>query len=325
MLEAVRYEIEHVSNYTYTAPVTRCAMLLCIEPRDDCDQRLLEFRIDTEPLVSLTRDTDNFGNTRHVLAINQSHETLKIAARSMVLAQVDHGIPDRVGNGAWDEIHANRESLANWDYTHSSALIPASATIGQFVQRHRIAPSDDPLESLLRLSEVLYKRLRYVPGITSAESTVDQILQTDRGVCQDYAHAMIAVSRSWGIPSRYVSGYLYDSGQSVHQVADNASHAWVECRLPDLGWIGFDPTNASLATQDHVRIATGRDYRDVSPTRGVIHGGGESRLLVEVRIRTDHDEPDAAPPRREETRETLRNMETDRGIEFPHSVLECNQ
>ena len=325
MREVVRYEIEHISRYSYTAPATRCTMLLCVEPRSDREQRLLDFAIRTKPAVSLTGDIDTFGNSRHVLSINHPHESLEITSRSTVEVQFTPDIPDTAGIGAWDEIHARRDTFADWDYTHSSALIPASTALDGFVQRHRIAPSDDPLESLLRLSDLLFRRLSYVPGTTSAESTVDQILRSDRGVCQDYAHAMIAVARSWGIPSRYVSGYLHDAGNSIHQAADNASHAWVDCRLPNLGWIGFDPTNASLATETHVRIATGRDYRDVSPTHGVIHGGGESQLEVDVRIRADYDGSGAPAPRREQSTDHLRQIGSSREIEFPHLIFSADQ
>ena len=105
-------------------------------------------------------------------------------------------------------------------------------------------------------------------------------------MCQDYAHVMIAIARSWGIPARYVSGYLHETGKPGEHSPGNATHAWVECRLPELGWIGFDPTNRSLAGDGHVRIATGRDYHDVSPTRGVIQRRrGPRRLEVDVRMR----------------------------------------
>ena len=161
---------------------------------------------------------------------------------------------------------------------------PALPALAAFVERHGIEPGDDPLDSLRRLSDTLHRRLHYIPGSTSAESPVDHLLETDRGVCQDYAHAMIAIARSWGIPARYVSGYLHVTADSAGHVPDNATHAWVECRLPELGWIGFDPTNRTLAGDGYVRIAAGRDYRDVSPTHGVVQGGGDSRLEVEVRV-----------------------------------------
>ena len=126
--------------------------------------------------------------------------------------------------------------------------------------------------------------IEYVPGSTSAISPIDHILESGRCVCQDYAHVMIVIARSWGVPTRYVSGYVHVS-ETGKQTPESASDAWVECLLPDLGWVGFDPTNRSLADERCVRIAVGCDHQDVSPTRGVLVGGGESSLEVSVRMR----------------------------------------
>ena len=131
----------------------------------------------------------------------------------------------------------------------------------------------------------LHRSFTYLPGSTWVVSPIEHILDSRQGVCQDYAHVMIAIARSWHIPACYVSGYLYMDGQGGEAVPQKATHAWVECRLPGLGWIGFDPTNRSLANERHIRVAVGRDYQDVAPVRGVFVGGGESRLDVEVRVR----------------------------------------
>ena len=284
MTGAVRYQITHLSRYRYTERVRQCVMLLCLEPREDRRQRLLHFEIGTQPPSSLHREKDSFGNARHVLDIRRGHRVLEITARSTVESRPPGALPQRLGAGDWDEMRALGGSFADWDFMHPSALIRPSPALAAFTDRHRIEPGSDPLESLLRLSDTLYRRLHYIPGATSAESPVDHVLQTDRGVCQDYAHVMIAIARSWGIPARYVSGYLHVTGQSGVHLPDNATHAWVECRLPELGWTGFDPTNQSLAGEGHVRIAAGRDYRDVSPTRGIIQGGGKTRLEVEIAL-----------------------------------------
>ena len=164
-----------------------------------------------------------------------------------------------------------------------------SAVLADFTDRNGIARGNDPLRDLIRLSDTLHSRFQYAPGSTSAASPIEEILNSGHGVCQDYAHVMIAVARSWGVPARYVSGYLYVSGSPDGQAWSNATHAWVECLLPELGWVGFDPTNQSLADERHVRIATGRDYLDISPTRGVRQGGGETRLEVDVRMRPRTD------------------------------------
>ena len=284
MTGAVRYEIEHISRYCYTAPVQQCVMLLCLEPRKGRGQRLLDFEIETQPSASLTRTTDCFGNARHLLDLHRAHQTLEIATRSTVEATPAPPLPRRLPTGAWEALGTREGSFADWDFTHPSALVRPSPALAAFVERHRIAPLDDPLESLLQLSHALHHCLHYIPGSTSAESPVEHILETGRGVCQDYTHLMLAIARSWGIPARYVSGYLH-STQSGEQALNNATHAWVECRLPELGWVGFDPTNQHLAGTGNVCIAIGRDYRDVSPTRGVRQGGGATHLEIEVRMR----------------------------------------
>ena len=287
MTGAVRYEIEHISHYSYTAPVQQCVMLLCLEPRQDRGQRLLDFEIETSPPANLNRETDCFGNTRHLLDLHQTHQILEITTRSTVEVASAPPLPARLHAGAWEEIRSRRESCTNWDFAHPSALVRPSPALAEFVDRNRIEPMDDPLESLMHLSHTLHDCLQYIPGSTTAESPVEHILETGRGVCQDYAHLMIAIARSWSIPTRYVSGYLNPTDQSNEQAPSNATHAWVECRLPELGWVGFDPTNQSFAGEGgKVHIAVGRDYRDVSPTRGVLQGGGATRLEVDVRTRS---------------------------------------
>ena len=272
MAGPVRYEIEHVSRYLYTSPVRHCVMSLCLKPRDDPGQRLLHFQVSTAPPARLNGETDSFGNTKHIINIHQEHEALEIITHSTVETAPAAALPVSLGADAWEELRSWRESLVHWDFMHASALARPSAALTAFMDRLGIEPDGDPLAALLRLSDTLHHSFQYVPGITSAISPIEHILESGRGVCQDYAHVMIAIARSWGVPARYVSGYMY----VTHQAPETATHAWVECRLPGLGWIGFDPTNRSLADERYVRIALGRDYQDVAPTRGILLGGGDS-------------------------------------------------
>ena len=285
MTGPTRYEIEHVSRYLYTAPVRDCVMSLCLKPRDDSRQRLLRFEAATAPPAPLNGELDCFGNIKHVLNVHREHDRLEITSRSTVEIAAAASLPNFLGADAWGEIRAWSESFTHWDYTHASALARPSPALAAFVDRLSIARGDDPLETLLRLSDTLHHSLQYVPGSTSAISPIEHILESGRGVCQDYAHVMIAIVRSWGVPARYVSGYLHVTGKAGEQAPETATHAWVECLLPDLGWIGFDPTNQTLADERHARIAVGRDYQDVSPTRGVLQGDGQGRLEVDVRMR----------------------------------------
>ncbi|MGI9311569.1 MAG: transglutaminase-like domain-containing protein, partial [bacterium] len=208
-----------------------------------------------------------------------------ITARSRVGVAAAAELPPRLGDDAWAAARAFGNGAEDWDFARPSALTRPSPALDAFVARLRIAPRDDPLDSLMQLSRTLHRRLRYLPGSTSVESPLEHILETGEGVCQDYAHAMIAIARSWGLCARYVSGYLHLVGDDAEQAPENATHAWAECRLPGLGWVGFDPTNRSIAGDGHIRVAVGRDFHDVSPTRGVLQGGGETELEVDVRVR----------------------------------------
>ena len=282
MAASSRYEITHVSRYAYTTPVRGCVMSLCLQPNDEPPQRLLDFAIATDPLSSKNSETDCFGNTKHVMNVHREHEALEIVARSVVETAAAAPPSGVLGADAWDEIRSWRDSFQHWDFTRPSSLTRPTARLGDFVERTGIEADGHPLEALTRLSDALHRSFEYVPGITSAASPIDDVLETGRGVCQDYAHVMLAIARSWGLPSRYVSGYV--AVEAAGPAISSASHAWVECLLPGLGWTGFDPTNGRPPGQGHIRVAIGRDYRDVAPTRGVLMGGGNSHLEVQVRI-----------------------------------------
>lgn len=291
MAKHVRYRIEHVTKYRYGLPVRNCAMSLALRPVEDRRQRVSAFRVGTEPAGSIFPVTDAFGNARHQLHLNREHQSLSITALSTVDVRASDAPPERCEESAWETIRSWRDSFHLWDYMDHSGLALPSPALESFVQRIGITPAGDPLAALKRLSGALFERFEYVPGSTTISSTIDHILDTGRGVCQDYAHVMIAVARTWGIPARYVSGYLHDESAAGGAGGGTTSHAWVECRLPGPGWTGFDPTNATLADERHVRVAVGRDYQDVSPTRGVLFGGGEIQLEVEVSMETILETP----------------------------------
>ena len=279
------FEVEHVSRYVYASPVRHCVMALCMKPRDDDGQRLLHFESSTVPHASLNDEVDGFGNTKQVLTLHGAHQMLEVTARSTVETTRRAPLPDALGAREWKEVRASAESFVQWDFIHPTVLARPTSALADFVKRRDIAPRGAPVESLLRLSETLHESFEYVPGSTSVVSPIDHILESGRGVCQDYAHVMIAIARSWGVSTRYVSGYVLVK-RAGNQTPETASHAWVECFLPNLGWVGFDPTNNRLVDERYVSVAVGRDYQDVAPTRGVLVGGGETSLEVSVRMRS---------------------------------------
>lgn len=247
-----------------------------------------------QPSSQLTQAEDSFGNTNHYFDLHYSHDELVISAHSKVEPSKATLLPDSLGISAWKEIHSWRDSFDLWDYTHTSELTQSSGKLEEFVNQHQIKPGNDPLRSVHFLMRKLNEVLDYVPQSTTATSTIDHILKTGQGVCQDYSHVMIAIARSWGIPTRYVSGYVYDISTVGSNAMSSATHAWVECLFPGLNWVGFDPVNNSVVDENHILIAVGRDYRDVAPTRGVLRGGGKTVLDVDVVIRARKSDDDTS-------------------------------
>ena len=278
------YRIEHRTRFFYTEPVVRCAMSLWLAPRRDGGQRVTAFEVTASPPAPIGAEVDPFGNTRHVLTIHSEHSSLEVAARSTVEAQPAPPLPGSMGRGAWAEVRSDVDAWSDWDFVHPSRRTRPSPALAAFVDRLGVEPGADPLEDLLGLSAALHDAFEYAPGSTLVDSPMEHILESGRGVCQDYAHVMLAVARSWGVPARYVSGYLHVAGPGGGPAPGSASHAWVECRLPGLGWVGFDPTNRCVADERYIRTAVGRDYFDVPPTRGDLKGGGRSRMEVEVEV-----------------------------------------
>ena len=283
---SLRYEIEHVSRYRYASRASGCVMSLRLRPLEDSRQRLLAFAIETEPPTSRACTRDGFGNAHHLLTLQGEHDALTITARAAVEVHPSDPLPPRLTAGDWDTVRGWTDRFEHWEFTHASALARPTPALDAFVREFALAPLEDPLSSVGALSETLHAAFTYAPGSTTAESPIGHILTSRRGVCQDYAHVMIAIARSWAIPSRYVSGYLHVTRDDHSSVPGNAMHAWVECLLPGLGWVAFDPVNPGFPDR-HIRVAVGRDYRDVSPTRGVRRGGDAEELTVDVSVRTD--------------------------------------
>jgi transglutaminase-like putative cysteine protease len=154
-----------------------------------------------------------------------------------------------------------------------------------------VARRDDPLIMVKDLNQRLFNYFEYEPRSTRVDSPIDEAIVNGKGVCQDFAHTMIALLRHVGIPARYVSGYLYRGREDHDRSTPDATHAWVDVLLPHLGWVGFDPTNNLIAHQRHIRTAVGRDYADVPPTHGIFRGQTDSELYVAV-----HVEASAEPP-----------------------------
>jgi transglutaminase-like putative cysteine protease len=278
-------DIYHLTRHVYTAPVRESVTEVRKQPRSGVRQRLLAFQLRTEPEARLFSYVDWLGNTIHHFDVPESHDTLSVEVRALVETAPGEQLPPQASQLEWDRVRGERVKLEFHDFLAPSHYVRLSQDLAAFLAEHGIDhPGPDPLVALCRLKDAIYRALAYRPGVTEWDSPSDQALARREGVCQDFAHVMIAAARSWGIPARYVSGYLYHEKNDAERSSPDASHAWAECYLPTFGWIGFDPTNDILAGERHVAAAVGRDYADAPPSRGVFKGGEEGALEVEVRV-----------------------------------------
>ena len=280
-------EVRHVTQYHYAEPVRESVMELWMQPQKGARQRLVSFELELDPTAQLFSYADAFGNAVYHFDVPQPHDRLNITARSAVETQAPAPLPDDLDMGEWDRLRSDFVRGENFDFLHHHGFAIETDALRSFVAERDIdrLRLRDPLNAVRALSETIYRAFDYEPGVTDAESPIDLALTARRGVCQDFTHIMLSICRSWGIPARYVSGYLFTDRQGGDRSDPDATHAWVEVFLPSTRWIGFDPTNNVIAGERHIAAAVGRDYNDVPPSRGVYKGEAESQLAVGVSVR----------------------------------------
>ena len=278
-------EIRHVTVFEYHLAVQRATMLLRLEPRSDEQQQVLDFSYHIEPQATPVAIVDGFGNLCHLVDIQSLNQSSVVVTSS---SQVQTFQPT---NLAQDDALERRtdwsqspDLVEHWEYLAYSNRVYACSELERFLTKHSIERLANPYRSIKETASIIYQNIRYEPGSTEVSSNIEDCLNQGSGVCQDFTHIMLAIGRSWGIPSRYVSGYLHLFPQDNAAISETASHAWAEFYFPELGWIGFDATNNTLVDNHYVRLSVGRDYDDVAPTRGVVFGGGSSTLNVKITL-----------------------------------------
>ena len=282
----MRYSIRHVTRFTYESPITESVMEARMQPRTDTLQRCLQFTLLTTPSARVMTYRDHDNNLVHHFNIPGRHSRLTVTAEALVECMTMRSLPHRLGPAAWSRLDSMAASGQWWEYLAPSTFVQQTEALGAFRAEIGLERGNDPLVSLRRFMGEIYARFAYSPRSTRVDSPIDEALETRKGVCQDFAHIFLSLVRPLGIPARYVSGYLFQEAGSQDRSADGATHAWVEVLLPDLGWVGLDPTNNLIADDRHIRVAIGRDYADVPPTRGVFKGVStvKSELSVSVTV-----------------------------------------
>jgi transglutaminase-like putative cysteine protease len=280
----VFYSVRHITKFRYATAVSESGMETRMHPRTDGSQRCLNFHLSVSPRCRLFSYRDYLGNHIHHFDIPVPHEQLVIVAESLVEVQPPQEIPASMAQEAWIELDTLVGQEDCWEMLLPSEFITPTPLLEKLRQQLAVRRRDDPLTVLRQLNEDLCKAIEYAPKSTRVNSPIDEALHNRKGVCQDFAHIMIALVRSIGIPCRYVSGYIHQQAEDANSSGENATHAWVEALLPRLGWVGFDPTNRIVAGERHIRTAIGRDYSDVPPTKGIFRGQAASELTVAVRV-----------------------------------------
>lgn len=282
----MRYTVYHLTHFRYDAPVSESVMEVRMQPRTESVQRCLRFELTTTPRARVFAYQDPEGNIVHHFDVPARHRELTIVAESVVEFVADLAVPLAVDPSTWAVLDEEATQERFFELLEPSHFARPTDDLMAFGRALGLSRADDPLTLLRRLNTQMYDAFEYAPQSTRVDSQIDEALAARRGVCQDFAHVMIALIRSVGIPCRYVSGYLFHDNTGSERSTDGASHAWIEAWLPSLGWIGFDPTNKTLATDRHIRVAIGRDYWDVPPNRGAFKGNARSELGVAVRVQT---------------------------------------
>ncbi len=277
-------------------------MQIFMQPKSDGAQRLQSFQVATNPRAGLQAYTDHFGNAVYHFDVPGEHQELTVEVDADVEVQAVPAPPEWVDASAWEALQSPRVRHENFDMLAAHGLARPTAALGAFLAECALEKTSDPMTTLRRLNRSLFEAFAYAPEETDVDSPIDVALKKRKGVCQDFAHIMIAIARGWGIPTRYVSGYLYTKRDAGDRSAPDATHAWVEAFVPGAGWVGFDPTNNVLVGERHIRVAIGRDYDDVPPSRGVFKGPANGELAVAVSVT-----PGQAPKRRDDFLRVVRS------------------
>jgi transglutaminase-like putative cysteine protease len=273
----VRIRVEHVTRFDYAADVVEGVMEVRLGPLSDATQRWDRFSLSVTPTGSVRPYTDGFGNRTHLVTVGKVHRMLEVVTRSELSTTLENPFALPVVTPP----ALSPSELV--DGLSPSPMVPALPEFRELAAPHRWSNPADTFDGVRTLSRLVHDTFAYQRNVTTVATTVTEVLRLRTGVCQDFAHVLIGLCRSVGVPARYVSGYTVDQGPNAEGVRrEQASHAWVEAYTPTHGWRGLDATNDVVVGDAHVKVAVGRDYADVSPTRGSFRGNAGQRLSVTV-------------------------------------------
>lgn len=270
-------KLTHTTELTYTDLISESVMELRVAPRQEVDQHRLSFNLAIGPATHVNSYFDWLGNTVHALSVSAFHKRIRIVATSVVETDRRKVEVERFADAFPPP---GDVQPATYDFLAFAGPVVDSPQLHEVVALLGAQPGVSQGELALRMLHLINDRFSYVKGVTTSASSTQEILQHGKGVCQDFTHLMIAMSRSLGIPARYVSGLVHPDRDRYRGFTQ--THAWVELYFASAGWVAFDPTNNCIVGPNFVKVAIGRDYRDVPPNKGVYRGNASEAIDVRV-------------------------------------------
>jgi transglutaminase-like putative cysteine protease len=270
-------EVQHETRLTYPEAVTEANTETRMEPVSDISQSCRSFRLAVTPITEVFRFQDGFGNRVHHFNVLATHFEVRMLAAAVV--DTHPRTVDPATCAATYPLDMASLGLEVLDFMQFRGPVRRSPRLTGLLDTLQPRPGMPLGELVLGVCHHIHEHFEYARYVTLASSPVDDILEQGKGVCQDFTHLMIAVLRSFGVPTRYVSGYIHRAN------SESQSHAWCEAWLPGMGWVGIDPTNDCLVAEHFIKVAVGRDFTDVPPNKGVYRGRAQEQIEVRVETR----------------------------------------
>jgi len=283
------YSIKHITRYTYTSPVIDSANQILLYPIQDEHQDVKRHELEISESPSIEIFDDYYGNRVGIFTILRPHGELRIQSEMDVSTnEVSLPMDDVPAKEQWENLERMREEFPYMDFLTPETF---SASEELIEQANRILKENtSPLDVAKAMAAYVHDCFEYKKGITSVETSIDEVWRLKAGVCQDFAHILLVMLRTTGIPARYVSGYICPKNHDLR--GEGATHAWVDAYIPFYGWLGLDPTNNCIVNDRHVRLAVGRNFSDCTPVKGTYKGSAEHTLEVSVIIQNGVSAPD---------------------------------
>jgi transglutaminase-like putative cysteine protease len=286
-----KFKIQHITRYSYEIPVRDSANQIMLYPVSDEFQEVLFHRVSISGNPAVELHNDVFGNEVGTFTHPRPHSELRIDSVCEVLTRARPLPADTMpASEQWKILDTTKFEFPNIEFLRPEQF-DALPELREAMDRiHQ--PELTPLQCSLKFNAFVFENFIYQKGITTVDTTLDEIWRLRSGVCQDFAHILLAMLRLSGIPARYVSGYICPNKNGMR--GEGATHAWVEANIPAYGWLGLDPTNNCIANENHVRLAVGKNYYDCSPVRGTYRGTSSHQLHVAVTV--GYEDGEVSPP-----------------------------